>query len=408
MTTQRTAYDLVVVGAGPAGSSAAREAAKQGLRVLILERQREISRVVQCAEGISHASLVEGFSPSVPGIATVIHRARFHFPSGLSFEVRYPNVGYILDRKIFDRYLAVQAVLQGATLRRGAIFQDAVLEDHRVRVIFTEGHQVHEVTTRLVIGADGPASSVGKSLGLPLDVGPEEIHKAHQYLVAHPKIESDCVEFFVGERWAPGGYGWIFPKGPGYGNVGVGLIATDPRDPQSFTDQLLDTYLPNAQILGETASIIPTGGLNLPLVGDRVMVVGDAGRLADPLTAGGIPAALISGTLAGRVAAKALVSDEVDRPKILREYPQSFWKPRRSDYILMSHLREFFLSLTDDDWDELGLHLKKVLEGTVIETLDAFRLGRQVLQKSPGLFTFLLKKGHQDLAKYLRKTLFGA
>ncbi len=400
-------YDLVVVGAGPGGSSAAREAARQGLRVLLLERQREVPHVVQCAEGISHASLVEGFSASVPGIATVIHRARFHFPSGTTFEVAYPKVGYILDRKIFDRYLAVQAVLQGAELRRGAIFQKAFHENGTIRVLFTEGHHLREVSTRLVIGADGPASTVGKSLGLPLDVEDKEIHKAHQYFVAHPHIEEDCVEFFIGETWAPGGYGWIFPKGPGYGNVGVGLIASDPRDPKSFTERLLDQYLPGAQILGETASIIPTGGLHLPLVGDQIMVVGDAARLADPLTAGGIPAALISGSLAGRVAAKALREPTI-QPQILEEYPRTFWKDRRSDYIFMSHLRDFFLSLTDEDLDELGFHLKKVLDGVTLDTLDTVAVGRQILTRNPKLLTFLIKKGYRDLAKYLRETLLRA
>ncbi len=397
-------YDVIVVGGGPAGASAAKVISDAGFSVLLLEKQREVAKTVQCAEGISKVSLVKTHPGTPKGIATTINKARVYIPSGDWFEVYYPEAGYILERKIFDRGLVQEAVLSGAKLKVGTIFKSAVKQNGKILLTYLERNRPVETFAKLVIGADGPSSSVGKSLGLNVDVDDVDIHKAHQFYVAHPEIRGDRIDLFFGSEIAPGGYGWVFPKTDGFGNIGVGVVGTEKKNPREYVLRLLDKYFPGYQILGETAGIIPTGGMNLQLVGDRVMLAGDAGRLADPISGGGIPQAMESGTLAGITAVKALRLRNLSKD-ILNYYPEMFWRSNKRDFILSTKLRDFFLRLTDEDMDYLGYQLKRVLHQQQLDSLDGFAILKRVFVRSPMLFRWLTKKGFEYLEEYIRTTI---
>ncbi len=398
-------FDVIIAGAGPAGASAARVLAERGFQVLLLERQRSVAQYIPCAEGISRRVLVT-FEPEDPRwIASTIGRVRFLAPQDETFEVLTPQVGYILERKVFDRHLVNEALLAGAEIQTGATVTRA--EPTRDGILVHYQHQGREkrLQARLVIGADGPGSVVGRSLGLNLELQPRDVHRCHQVLLAHPDIAADRMEIAVGETVAPGGYAWVFPKDQGLANVGVGILG-DEAQAREFTFRFIAQRFPGGRILGELASVVPTGGHRMDLVGPRVMVVGDAARLADPLSGGGIPQALESGRIAGEVAAEALSQDRLDT-ETLAEYPRRFWNAYGRYQDLSVRLRDLYLELHDGDLAYLARSLKSVFDGTILTTPDAFLLVRRALLERPGLMVFLLRKGRKALVDYLQERILG-
>ncbi len=398
-------FDVVIAGAGPAGSSAARVLASQGFRVLMLERQRTVAQFIPCAEGISRRMLVT-FTPEDPRwIAARVDRVQVWAPEEQTLEVLTPHVGYILERKVFDRYLVNQAVLAGADLQTGATVLRAERQQDGVTVVYQHQGREKRVTARLVIGADGPGSVVGRSLGLNLEMEPREIHRCHQVLLADASIEAERMEIAVGHEVAPGGYAWVFPKDQGLANVGVGILG-DQEQARHYTLRFVAQRFPRGRILGELASVVPTGGQRMDLVGDRVMVVGDAARLADPLSGGGIPPALESGKIAGEVAAQALEQDRLDA-SFLARYPERYWQNNGRYQDLSLRIRDFYLTLNDADLAYLARSLKPVFDGKILSSPDAFSLVRRVLLERPGLMVFLLRKGRKALVDYLQERILG-
>ncbi len=398
-------FDAIVVGAGPAGASAARVLASRGFRVLLLERQRSVAQYIPCAEGISHRSLVTAAPADPRWISAPIESVRLLAPEDLSFEVRTPGVGYILERKVFDRHLVNEAVLAGAELQTGARALRAERTADGIEVVYQHRGREKRVDARLVIGADGPGSVIGRSLGLNLDLEPRDIHRCHQVLLAHPDIGATRLEIAVGQEVAPGGYAWVFPKEKGLANVGVGILG-DEEQAREYTFRFVAQRFPGGRVLGEIASVVPTGGHRMDLVGDRVMVVGDAARLADPLSGGGIPPALDSGRVAGEVAAEALAADRLDA-EFLARYPQRFWATYGPYQSLSAHLRDVYLDLNDRDLAYLARSLKPVFDGQELGSPEAFHLVRLALKARPGLLAFLLKKGRRTLVRYLQERILG-
>ncbi len=398
-------FDVIIAGAGPAGASAAKVLAGRGFRVLLLERQRTVAQYIPCAEGISRRVLVT-FEPEDPRwIAATVDKVRFLAPEQETFEVLTPKVGYILERKVFDRHLVNEALLAGADLITGATVTHAERTESGVTVYYQHQGQQKHLEAQLVIGADGPGSVVGRSLGLRLDLTPKDVHRCHQVLLAHPSIEAERMEIAVGQGVAPGGYAWVFPKDRGLANVGVGILG-DEAQARRFTLQFIAQRFPGGKILGELASVVPTGGHRMDLVGDRVMVVGDAARLADPLSGGGIPQALDSGHIAGEVAAEALENGRLDA-QTLAEYPRRFWKTYGRYQDLSVRLRDFYLELNDGELAYLARSLKSVFDGKILTTPDAFFLVRRALLERPGLMVFLLRKGRKALVDYLQERILG-
>lgn len=131
-----TSYDVIVIGAGPAGSMAAFEAARRGASVLLLEKRQEIGSPVRCAEGISHEALARFWEPDPAYIAATVERAEFYSVAAGRTELRLAAEGargYILERRIFDRFLAEQAAMAGAQVAVKTAAVGLIVEDGRVK-----------------------------------------------------------------------------------------------------------------------------------------------------------------------------------------------------------------------------------------------------------------------------------
>jgi digeranylgeranylglycerophospholipid reductase len=357
--------DLVVVGAGPGGSMAAKAAAEAGLKVVMIEKRQEIGDPVRCAEGVSKRSLTEMVKPDQRWIAAEVRGAKIYAPDGteivMSEDKAGAEVGYVLERKIFDRALAMDAARAGAE----------VMVKTRALGLLRDGGKVSGISAMclgdelkieapLVIGADGVESKVGRWAGIDTALKPKDISVCAQFLVQDPSIENDYCEFFLGNEKAPGGYIWIFPKGDHLANVGIGILGSKSQSgyPVSLLQKFMKERLPNGKVIEMVVGGDPVAGVMETTTADGIMLVGDAARQTDSITGGGILNAMKAGQIAGGVAAKAVPSGDVSK-FALKEY-EVLWREAMEKHLQRSYeYKEFFIKLTDEDLNRLLGSLSK-------------------------------------------------
>lgn len=296
--------DILIIGAGPAGSSAGIEAARQGLKVVLVDKRTTIGSPVQCAEFIPKLLLQE-ITVSASAIAQEITAMKTFLPDGSVHE--HPAPGFILNRSIFDKELALQAAAAGALVLANA--RCAAIRKEKVLVV--QNYEDIEISARLIIGADGPRSIVGTWIGQCN----QDLVFAAQYEL--PLLEkSDCTEVYFSPDYF-GGYGWVFPKGIS-ANVGV-AIKYDPKTCNSvyrllddFTDRLCRDGRVAREPVSTTAGLIPVGG-PLKAFSENMMLAGDAAGHAHPISGAGIMYAVVGGRICGRVAAQAVKESDFGR-----------------------------------------------------------------------------------------------
>jgi len=286
--------DLLVVGLGPGGGAAAAAAAAAGLRVVAIDRKREIGEPVQCAEFIPlplsrHAVAPGVLAQRISGMTSVL-------PSGAAVDT--PFSGLMIDRAEFDRTLAAAAAAAGAKVQAatGLIALDAGAGIARLRG--PEGGE-SVLVYRVLVAADGPHSTVARLLGLP----PLQTVNTRQYTV--PLLQQfDDTDIWLSPDY-PGGYAWLFPKGD-CANLGLGMDPEADGDMKTPLDRLHRELVAEgrvgAGILARTGGAIPVGGLRDPLLAGNVLFVGDAAGLTHPVTGAGISAAVASGEAAAAAA----------------------------------------------------------------------------------------------------------
>ncbi len=317
-------WDVVVIGAGPAGAIAARTAAQAGLRVLLLEKRQEIGSPVRCAEGIAHDALVPFIAPDPRWICAHVRAATITtVQDGHWTTTRYEGAahGYVLERRVFDRVLAEEAARAGATIWVKSPAVGLLREHGRVcGVVVTRGDQRIALACRVVIAADGVESQVGRWAGLDTTVPLRDQMSCAQYLLAGIEVDPTCTAYYLGHEVAPGGYAWVFPKGEGRANVGLGLQADLACEPaQVWLDRFVESVPGLAR--GSPVTFIAGGVPVMPalprLVTDGLLLVGDAARQVDPMTGGGIGNAMQAGRLAAQVAAQAIAAGDVSAARLM-------------------------------------------------------------------------------------------
>jgi digeranylgeranylglycerophospholipid reductase len=320
----------VVIGAGPGGCTAAWVAARAGLRVLLLEKRQEIGSAVRCAEGVGHVPLSQFISPDPRWIsATVTSASITKVEHGRHHEVqsRSGGTGYILERRVFDRALAEEAAAAGAHVVTKCPAVGLVHEDGRVSAVraLWRGHEA-SIATKAVVAADGVESLAARWWGLDTTLQQHDTMACAQFLLAGIEIDPTCCAYFVGEQVAPGGYVWIFPKGFGRANVGIGVQADVSRRPAlDYLTRFVASMpsLAKGSIVTQVFGVVPVAAPCRRLVADGLLVVGDAARQVDPLTGGGITNAMTAGSIAADVAAEAIAAGDTSAAR-LSAYPARF------------------------------------------------------------------------------------
>ena len=365
----KDSYDVLVIGAGPAGSIAAKTAAEKGLDVLLIEKRQEIGDPVRCAEGVSKQYLKRHVEIDKKWICADLKGSRIYAPDGTKIEmveeIAGGEVGYVLERKIFDRALAENAAKAGAEVRVKTRATSLIVEDD-----FIKGARLmhlgkeYDVHAKIVIGADGVESKVGRWAGIDTSLKPADIETCVQYLVAGIDINQEYCEFYIGSEIAPGGYVWIFPKGEGKANVGIGILGSKmgkfkPR-PVDYLNTFLEKKFPNVRIVEMIFGGVPVSGSIEKTSANGLMLIGDAARQSDPVTGGGILNAMDAGRMAGEAAFAAISAGDVSLEKLEDVYEKR-WRATTGHALDLSLIvKNGFIDLTDEDLNSLAHSLKDV------------------------------------------------
>lgn len=289
---------MIVVGAGPAGSTTARYAARRGLKTLVLEKRKAIGRPVQCGEYMAANHEVEALFPQAGGVDALFDLPealkeartsviRIFSPSFRSYDV--PFEGYTVCRDRVDPHWAQLAEKEGAEIRTGTVVRRIRGND-----VVTPGETFQG---RVVVGADGPYSLVARSAGLE---PPTPLAEAVTCQVEG--TFGDSLDIYFGSL-APGGYAWVIPK-DGAANVGLGVWTRY----RGRLDRLLQRFLDRMgfEADGWTGGWVPEMGAVPRTVKDNVLLVGDAAGHVMPTNGGGVNTAMVCARIAGNTAADHL------------------------------------------------------------------------------------------------------
>ena len=365
MWKEQKEFDCIVVGGGPAGSTFARVAAEGGLSVLLLEKDRDIGVPVRCGEAVSDAGLRIFHEPNPRWISSTINRIKLVAPNETVVEFDLHQKGYILDRRIFDYDLAEFASIAGAQIVTKAYIDGLIIEDDKVvGVKGTHVGERFEKRAKIVVGADGVESRVGRWAGLKTTVKLKDMECGIQKTVTGIDVNEHMFDFYLSKKWAPGGYLWVFPKGKHKANIGLaisGYYAKDGKAAHKFLDEFLAWKYPNASVLTTVVGGVPVAKTVKQMVMDGLMLVGDAARTVNPVTGGGIISGMRSGLLAAETAVKALRNGGPIR-KNLSSYEKEWHKIGGKNHERFYRIKETIFRFTDDDLNRIADGIANVPE----------------------------------------------
>ena len=383
MTQERC--DILVVGGGPAGLVAAREAcaADPGLDVLVLERDRAIGAPVRCGEGVGMKGVAEFLDPTnAPWVARRITRVIFWAPDGTEVRVAEGDVGFILDRTRFEPALAAEAGRLGAEIRTGTEVTGISRRGDGWLAAIRGPRGEGTIEARFVVGADGVESMVGRWAGLDTRVPARDMESCAQYVVSGIEFDPDAIYLHFGDRVAPGGYAWVFPKGVGIANVGLGIVALKGggRPAREWLHAYLDAYFPTGVRTGYTVGGVIVHTTVRRTVADGLIICGDAAHMVNPLSGGGIVTAMKAGRIAGRTAAEALAAGDVGASRLER-YHREWMAMLGDDHERYYRIKEALNRFDDGFYDRLA----RTVNGIAPEKRTLGRIFAQALVQHPSL-----------------------
>ena len=339
-------YDLIIVGAGPAGAAAGMYASRYGLRTLLLDKQ-QFPRDKICGDALSgktvrslrELDMLEEVG-DLPGafIRRVIFGSPNHDMVNVDFTtgaVENSPTGFVIRRRVFDNFLFERAAGMVSSVVQNFTVQNVVRENGQVTGVsgkHTDTGDEEEYHGRLILGADGFNSVIAKQTGL-YDHDPAHWVVALRCYYENVKGLTDQIELHYVDEVLPG-YFWIFPLEDGYANVGIGMLHQYIKDQgvnlREALQQTIESEAFHERFADAEPQERPTGW-NLPVgskhrknYGDGFMLLGDAAGLIDPFTGEGIGNAMHSAKYAVQVAAEGLKAGRTDAA-FLRRYDQRLW-----------------------------------------------------------------------------------
>jgi len=358
----KTDYDIIVVGAGPAGSMTAWHAAQKGARVLMIEKRQEIGSSLRCAEGISRKGLSRaGIPMDQRWICAEMKGAKLISPHGYELKLDESHagseVGVVLERHRFDKALASNAAHAGAEIRLKTAATGLLKEEGKVVGVHgTSFGEPFKLTAGCVVGADGYESQVGRWGGLDTNIKLSDMTSCFQYRMTGLKTEPDFCEFVLGSV-APGGYAWIFPKGDDTANVGMGVLGSKlkhPGDVKMYIDKWIkgDPRLSCGQPLEALGAAVSVSPPVEKAIMDGLLLVGDAARVIDPITGGGIANGCLQGLHAGQVLGDCFQAGDYSEAA-LQPYEKR-WRDDLEDKIWVNWMaKEKLVTLPDETLDTI-------------------------------------------------------
>lgn len=353
-------YDIIVVGAGPAGSMAARFAAEQGASVLMLEKDRDVGYPVRCGEAVNKKGIEEFIESNDKWIAAKINKFSLNSPDGTEAIVEFQETGYILERRIFDYELAKTASKAGAEILTRAYVNGLLFEDGKVAGVKYEfnGEQ-KEVRSKIVIAADGVESRIGRWAGLETHCDFRDMECCVQITASNVKVNSDTCYFYFGKDFAPNGYFWIFPKGENIANIGLGVSGSigKKESAQSFLNSFMEKRYPSASVLTKIAGGVPCAPTLKKISARGIMLVGDAAHQVNPLSGGGITSGMIGGSIAGRIAGEAI---KMNKPDHIFTYDKVWYDRIGKKHEIYNKIKNGIYNFSDEKFNNIANAFNKV------------------------------------------------
>jgi digeranylgeranylglycerophospholipid reductase len=291
-------YDIAIVGSGPGGGAAALAAAGAGLKTIVIDRKSEVGLPIRCGEAVSEDVLNDhDIKIDSDFVRNYVHGGRFVSSAGRKLEVTTKNRGLILNRDVFEKRLIERARSDGAELAMNT----------NVTGISKSGLKVKNqmISAKYIIGADGVDSQVGHWAGINTTLAPKDVGICAQYVTSDFEMDSDFVEMYWGKKFTDGGgYVWVFARDDRSANIGIGVPGT--QVPADGLKALLEKFIKNrcggsCKKNDFQVGAIPQSAPMQKTVVNNIILVGDAARLAIPLTGSGIGHALFSGNTAVNV-----------------------------------------------------------------------------------------------------------
>ncbi len=348
-------YDLVVVGGGPAGSSAAFAAAKNGVRVALLEKENSIAETVRTS-GVTWIQNIKEFG--IPdNCYNPIKNFSFCSPNNeVTIGDSIPRAAVLDVRKTY-RWLANQAKKEGADIFVKTNVKE-VIKNYKGDIVGVSGSGPNGETTfhsKIVIDASGFPSTVCKAMGLATQW--ERFGAGAEYEVKAENVDSQTWWLMVGQQYSPAGYAWIFPLGNNIVRIGVGVGKPESDvDPTQRLEEIMDAKLGPIKKLGKITPIefhyglIPNDGLSRKTVFNNLMLVGDSAGQANPLVLEGIRYAIKFGRVAGQTASDAIQSGKTDK-EALCPYEENWRKEIESKIKSAGKVQDRWIGLSDEEWD---------------------------------------------------------
>jgi digeranylgeranylglycerophospholipid reductase len=340
-------YDIIVVGAGPAGSTAARFATEQGVSVLLLEKDRDVGYPVRCGEAVSKDGVEQFIEPDPKWIASTISSFILVAPDRTEVKLNFNHVGYILERRIFDYELAKKASFAGAEILTKAYVYDLMRNSDEICGVKVEhAGEKKEIQCKIVIGADGVESRVGRFAGINTTTHLSDIECCIQYTVSNINLEGSSCHFYFGSKYSPGGYLWIFPKGNNSANIGLGIGGkhAKKRSPVSYLNEFIDSNFPSVSKLTIVSGGIPFSMTLSEIVKKNVMLCGDAAHQVNPLSGGGIISGMMGGSICGRIAGEAVKKNNLS---LLKHYPKEWYQKAGKKHEMYYRVKNGIYKFTD-------------------------------------------------------------
>ncbi|MCX6767361.1 MAG: geranylgeranyl reductase family protein [Candidatus Micrarchaeota archaeon] len=363
-------YDAVVVGAGPAGTTFAAEAASRGMSVVVIDKKKELGSPVRCGEGIG-IDFSSGRKLELPRscIASDIEGALMFSPNGKSIKLTTPQTkGHVLERKIFDKFLAMEAGRKGAHILPRTMATGLLKENGKIAGVkaVSFGEEI-EFKAPLVVSAEGMEAKLAREAGIDALATLYDVDTCYEYEMVNVPCEP-FIEIYFGSA-APRGYVWVFPKGKDVANVGIGVGGSSGADPKKCLDEWIarNPRMKKAEIIEVKAGIISVGAPVKKMVADNFMAVGTSAHQVDPVHGGGIALAMKAARIAAEVAAKAHSARDFSE-KTLSAY-ETQWRAAESRKLEKRLLlRKVLEKLSDDDFNAvIGMidsqDLEKLLSG---------------------------------------------